>query len=319
MNAIVVVATILLVAQVGPDLKDRKPHPFAPSLPLLTKEENAKIDAIIDRFIDYDIGKLKGEAGKKALKDFNDLGPEAIFNLIDGLNRAANMEGSCPAVIIGRKVAKILGSTNDMELLTFAKENIGADVKAKRHINVLQDLQFNILLRKGVLQRQAAAAAKAGKSLAAMSLADLEKSASKERGPQLKAMLTEAEKRPGAKAVDVLLIGVGSTDADIAKLSQGLLAKNMQRQSVDVLKSMLQHERNDVRIAAAQAVGAKKLRLGAELIELLQDGDDDVRQAARRALVRLGDGGDYGPEPGASSSDRATAVERWREWLSRQK
>src|SRR5438034_7657763 len=123
MHTILAISAILVVAQVGPDLKDRKPHPFAPSLPLLTKEEYAKIDTIIDRFIDYDTGKLKGEAGKKALKDFNDLGPEAIFSLIEGLNRAANMEGSCPAVIIGRKVAKILGSTKDMELLIFAKEN----------------------------------------------------------------------------------------------------------------------------------------------------------------------------------------------------
>jgi hypothetical protein len=319
MHTVIAISALLVVSQVSPDLKDRKPHPFAPSLPLLTKEESAKIDAVIDRFIDYDTGKLKGDAGKKALDDFNKLGPEAIFNLIDGLNRAANMESSCPAVIIGRKVGKILGSTKDLELLTYAKENIGADVKAKRHTNVIQDLQFNILLRKGALQRQAAAAAKGGKSLASMSLADLEKSAGKERGSQLRAVLTEAEKRPGAKAVDVLLVGVANADTEIAKMSQGLLTKNMQRQSTEVLKTLLKHDRREVRIAAAQAVGAKKLRLGAELIALLDDSDDDVRQAGRRALVRISDGADYGPEPNASTSDRLSAIERWREWLGRQK
>src|SRR5262249_33964098 len=146
-----------------------------------------------------------------------------------------------------------------------------------------------------------AAAAKAGKALASMSLADLEKSANKERGAQLKAVLMEAEKRTGVKAVDVLLIGVASSDAEIAKLSQGLLTKNMQRQSEDVLKTILKHERSDVCIAAAQAVGAKKLKLGADLIALLEDSNDDVRQAGRQALVKIANGPDYGPEPNAST------------------
>ena len=57
---------------------------LAPSLPRLTKDEYAKIDTTIDRFIQYDIGKLKGAEGKKALDDFNRLGSESIFNLIDG-------------------------------------------------------------------------------------------------------------------------------------------------------------------------------------------------------------------------------------------
>src|SRR5260370_42166624 len=77
----------------------RPPHPLAPSLPLLTDKEYADIDAIIERFIQYDIGKLKGAEGRKALADFLALGPEAVFSLIDGFNRAANLEHSCPAVL----------------------------------------------------------------------------------------------------------------------------------------------------------------------------------------------------------------------------
>jgi HEAT repeat protein len=316
MHILLYISAFVIAAQPSPDLRERERHPFARSVPLLTVDEYAKIDTVIDRFIDYDVGKLKGDAGKKALDDFNRLGPESIFNLIDGLNRAANMESSCPAVIIGRKVAKVLSSTDDMDLLVFAKDNIGAGVTAKRHTNVLKDLQFSILLRKSSLQRQAKSGAK---SLGSSSLADLEKSASKERGPQLKAVLAEAEKRQGTKAVDILLMGVANADAEIAKLSQGLLAKNLQRQNSDTLKTMLKHDRREVRIGAAQAVGAKKVRLGSELIALLQDSDEDVRQAGRRALVQLAGGGDYGPSVDANSSERQSAVERWRDWWGRQK
>ena len=271
-----------------------------------------------ERFIQYDIGKLKGAEGKKALDDFTRLGPEATFNLIEGLNRAANMDSSCPAVLIAKKLGMILSRTEDLELLAFARETIGADVTAKRHLGVIQDLQFSIILRRGAVQRQALANGGA-KPLSSMSLADLEKGVSKETGARLKLMLGETEKRQGAKAVDVLLMGVRSPDAEIAKLSQGLLAKNLQRQSADVLKAMLKHDRAEVRIAAAQTIGAKKLRYGSELIALLQDGDDDVRQAARRTRGRIAGGLDHGPEANGSFGDREAAVARWREWWSRQK
>ncbi len=317
------VATKRLVAgQVPANLKDRERHPLAPSLPLLTKDEYEKIDTIVERFIQADIGKLKGDAAKSALDDFKRLGPESIFNLIDGLNRAANMESSCPAVIIAKKVAGVLATTDDMELLIFAKDNIGAGVTAKRHLDVLRDLQFNILLRKNTLQRRAnAQGGPAGgkNSLSAMSLADLDKAVSKERGAQLKAILTEAQKRRGAQAIDVLIKGITNSDPAIAKLSQGLLVKNLQHQNTDVLKSMLKHDRRDVRIGAAGATGARKLPFGAELIGLLQDNDAEVCQAARRALVQISGGADYGPGADASVTQRQSAVERWSEWWSKQK
>jgi len=318
MNAACFSVALLVIAGGNPSLKDRDRHPLAPSLPLLTKDEYAKIDTVIDRFIQYDIGKLKGAEGKKALDDFNRLGSESVFNLIDGLNRAANMEDSCPAVIIAKRVAKILTTSDDPHLLAFAKDSIGADVKAKRHLNVLKDLQFNILLRKADLQRRGITV-NSVKSASTMSLADLEKAIRKEKGASLRSLLTEVEKRQGPKAVDLLVMGITNPDADIAKLSQGLLAKNLQRQTGDVLKGLLKHDKRDVRIAAAQAIGSRKLRYGAELIGLLQDADDDARQAARRALVQISSGVDHGPSMDASFTEREAAITRWREWWAKQK
>jgi len=321
MNTALVVTALLVLAVADPQLRDREPHPLAPSLPLLTKAEEQRIESIIERFIQADIGKLRGVEAKKALDDFKTLGPEATFNLIDGLNRTASMESSCPAVIIAKKLAGIFLATEDMQLLTFAKENIGAGVTAKRHLNVMHDLQTYILLRKGALQRRALVTkggAGGTKSLDVMSLAELERAA-QQNGPQLKAILFEAGKRRGAKAVDILVEGTAHKDGQIAKLSQGLLAKNLQQQTGDVLKTMLKHNLPDVRRAAADIVGAKKLRFGKELLDLLHDDNSDVRQASRRALVQISGGIDLGPEPEASFGAREAAIERWQAWWDKQK
>ncbi|HZZ81117.1 MAG TPA: hypothetical protein VFE62_21625 [Gemmataceae bacterium] len=305
------VAVLLVVAQVP---ADREPHPLAPSLPRLTKAESRQVDDVIERLILADIGKLRGEDAKKANADFNKLGPESIFNLIDGLNRAANMESSCPAVLIAKKVGRILTTSNDLELLQFAKENIGAGVTAKRHLNVLNDLQSAILFRKATVQRSGAAT----KSLSAMSIYELEKAIPKQRGPALKATLTEVEKRNGMKSAEMLINGISATDVDIAKLSRELLAKNMKHQSGADLKKLLKHDRKEARIGAAGAIGARKLRFGAELIDLLQDGDDDVRQAGRSALKQIF-GVDHGPVANASFGDRESSIARWRAWWKEQK
>ena len=267
----------------------------------MTKAEEQKVETIIERLILADIGKLQGADAKKAIAEFNKLGAEASFHLIEGLNRTANLESSCPAVLIAKKLAGILTTTNDMQLLTFAKENIGAGVTAKRHLNVLHDLQTYILLRKGVLQRRALAnkgAAGQPKSLSNMTLAELEKAAM-QKGPRLRSILAEAEKRQGTKAVEVLLMGIANQDAQVVKLSEGLLAKNLNRQSAAVLKALLKHEQGRLRIAAADTIVAKRLRFGKELIELLHDGDVEVRQRVA-ALWWRNSGMDHGPDADAS-------------------
>ena len=68
-------AAVLLLPADAPSATDgpRKPNPFAPSLRLLTPEEEAQLDGVINRFIRYDTGQLRGDDGKKALSDFQKL------------------------------------------------------------------------------------------------------------------------------------------------------------------------------------------------------------------------------------------------------
>src|SRR5436190_18387310 len=136
---------LCLSAQTG---KSREANPLAPSLPLLSDKEEEKIDDTIDRFIQYDMGQLRGEEGKKALQEFRQLGPEAIPGMIRGLNRAAKIESSCPAVTIAKKLAVMLRASNDPDLLDFARENVGAGIIQSRHLAVIKDLKVLCIMRK---------------------------------------------------------------------------------------------------------------------------------------------------------------------------
>ena len=109
-----IIASVILLLSAAADPPDketsRKPHELFPSLHELSEAEENRLDEVIDRFIDYDSGKVKGPEGKKALSEFNKLGPDAIPALLRGLNKAAKIEHSCPAVQITKKLAKMLSA-----------------------------------------------------------------------------------------------------------------------------------------------------------------------------------------------------------------
>jgi hypothetical protein len=311
----------------------RKPNPIVPSLPLLTKEEEDKLDAIIDRFIQFDLGRLPGPEGKQALADFQGLGAPAIFALIRGLNRAAEIEGSCPVVTIARKIMTILRQARDPALLEFARENIGAGVARSPHGGVLKDLKMVALLRmrdvgKGVAGPSADPSE--GKivirprtpgdgKLGGMSTLELAQSAKTAKGDRLKDILNELEKRPSESAISALAANTHvDVESTVRYLAMELLLKNLGRLPADTLKQKLKDERAAVRSAAVWVVADKKLPLVSELIELLSDKDVDVIQAARQALNRLaGDDTDFGPNRGVGEEERKEAIRQWRDWWAK--
>lgn len=295
--------------------EERKPSAIAPSLPALTDEEENKLDEIIDRFILQDIGKLRGAEAKKALTDFNKLGPEAIPALIRGMNKAASIDDSCPALVIAKKLHRLLSASNDLELLQFARENVGAGVRRSRHLGTLEELRFFCTQRKTLVSRQIAAGVLPTKSPRTLSVAELATAAGSERGDKLKMVLIELEKRQGDEVIGALGSAAGASyEEDIQKLARDLLHRNLSRQKEPVLKEKLQDDRAEVRIAAARVTGEKRMRLGGELIDLLGDAEARVRDAAHQALVRLNQGTDLGPKAKANEKERAEAVRKWREW-----
>jgi hypothetical protein len=331
MTAVLYSLTTAVVMLAPPDKTDtpRRPNPFAPSLPELTKEEEDKIDAVVDQMIKADTGKLKGNDAKQAMRDFDKLGPEAIPGLIRGINRAAQLEHSCPTLVIHKKLGRMLLASHDTELLEFARDNIGAGVGKSLHMRALQDLRVQCMLRKNALLRSGlassapvptaipgTAAAKAPKS---MTNAELLEAASTERGPRLKLILTELEQRKGPEVYQGLALGAADSDLEMRQYSRDLLDRHLGRQKPDEVKEKLKDEEPEVRKAATRVVAAKMPALTSDLIDLLTDGEADVRQAAHTALVRLAKGEDFGPDEKATPEQRGAAQAKWREWWKRQK
>jgi hypothetical protein len=310
------------------DTKEKPKHsPYAPSLPYLTKEEEDKLDEVVNRFIQYDIGRLQGKEAEKALRDFKKLGPEAIPSLVRGLNRAARIEHSCPVLVIAQKLNRLLAASDDQELMEYVKDNIGSGVGRTRHAGILQDLRFAVSMRKNALARQGSSSSSppltagispaASKTIRAMSVSDLADAASIERGPRLRSILIELEKRDGEEVGPALANAAASYEKEIQKLGRGLLDRHLARQGETVVKEKLNHELVEMRKSAMRVITTKLPRLGSELIDLLGDDKEEVRTAAHEALVKLSRGQDFGPASDADKEKTAEAQAKWRNWWDR--
>src|SRR5579875_2356406 len=280
MTTTTLVLTLALFAADQPATKNTKEKPkhspYAPSLPYLTKEEEDKLDQIVERYIQYDIGRLQGKEGAQALKEFKALGPEAIPSLVRGLNRAAKIEHSCPVVVIAQKLARLLAASEDPELLEYVRDNIGSGVGPTRHAGVLQDLRLAVSMRKNALSRRTTFSA-VPKTLRSMSVAELADAASIERGPRLRSILLELEKRRGEEVGPALANAAASYDKEIQKLGRDLLDRYLARQGEAVVKEMLHHELVEMRRSAMRIIVTKMPRLGGALIDLLADDQEEIR------------------------------------------
>jgi hypothetical protein len=310
----VLACLVVLVAAADPA---RERSPYGPSLPRLTDEEEKKLDGIIDRFVRQDIGQLKGDDARQAVKDFAALKQEAIPALIRGVNRAAKIEHSCPCVLIAKKLERLLLASDDRELLEFARDEIGCDVGNSRHKPVLDELRLRTTFRMNALARREPGGPRASRQL---SVSELAAAAGSEHGPRLTAVLSELEKRDGPEVINGLATAAQSFDSEVASIGRDALDRYLARRGETAARASLADNRSEVRKSAARVVAAKLPRLARDLIPLLGDESADVREAAHTALVKLAKGKDFGP-PSARSDEsaRKEAQHRWREWVAASK
>ncbi len=317
-------ATLLAFAFLFPSAGDspspRKPHPLAPSIAELSVEEEEKLDAIIDRFMDADVGKLKGDEALRARAAFDRLGPDAIPALCRGIVRAVQLEDSCPTLMIAKKLKAMIARSEDRQLLEYIRENIPAGLRT-RHDAALAEVRSAATLRRSLLVRLGTPkiSPPEEKSLSTLSVADLSKEAGTERGKRLTTVLSELSTRRGEEALNAIAVATTNYDKDVSQQAREMLNKNLMVQSPSMIKDKLADERSDVRLAAVRAVGEKSLRFGPELIELLKDDNESVRTAAHQALVKFARGTDYGPSTNPTKEDRDEAIKKWREWWDRQR
>jgi hypothetical protein len=306
MNATLLILTLTVFAADDGETP-RKRSAIAPSLPALTQEEEDKLDDIVNRFTDADIGRLRGVEARKAVKEFEALQMEAVPALIRGLNRAAGLQHSCPVLTIGKKLHSLLMRSNDQELLEYARDEIGAGVGRSRYAGTLQELRFSVLMRKNAVAR----ATPPPRPLTTLSTTDLVKSIGSEKGPRLKPTLIELSTRKEPEALAGLLTAAASTDRDTQKLARTLLDAHLIRGGADLVKEQLTSDNAEARQSAARAAAARFPTLAPYVAELVVDERPLVRAEARAALVKMAKSEDFGPEPDASPEQRREAREKW--------
>jgi hypothetical protein len=317
---VLALTAVLLAADPTPDAKPmRKPHPLAPSLPELTKEEEEKLDDIINRFIRADIGGLQGEEGKQAQRDFEALGPEAIPALIRGINRAAQLDHSCPTLMIAKKLSRMLSKSDDQKLLDFARDEIGAGAKG-RHAGVLAELRTQCLLHKNALARAnppPQTTTTGPKTLRTMTNAELVTEAEKQSGTQLKTVLGELEQRKGPEVLPGFSSVIKGNDSETQQSVREAMDRNMTRQGAAFVKGKMKDPDVEIRRSAIRTA-SKAASLLPDLIDALADEDADAREDAHQGLKKWGKGDDFGPAADADKKGIEDAQSKWRAWLAKQ-
>jgi hypothetical protein len=210
-------------------------------------------------------------------------------------------------------------ASDDRELLQFARDEIGADVGRTRHQGVLQDLRLRVTFRMNGLARQGQAqTAPAAKTPRTLTLSQLSEAANTERGPRLKAVLLELEKRDGPEVLSGLGLAATSYDSEIAAAGRDGLDRHLARKGEAFVRSHLAADLAEVRKSACRVVATKLPAPGRDLVALLADENADVRSAAHEALVKLAKGEDFGPPSAdATAAVRGEAQRRWRDWFDR--
>lgn len=115
----------------------------------LTLEEEAKLDKIIQDFIQHDLGVRGNPASVKQLEA---LGAEAIPALVRGVNQSANYSHSCPVTVLSAKLASLIRRSDDPQVLAFIRAEIGAGVKSNRYNSLLSRLKSETSLRQAKLR-----------------------------------------------------------------------------------------------------------------------------------------------------------------------
>src|SRR5262249_58167958 len=112
---------------------------------------------------------------------------------------------ACPVTVIAAKLQGFFGSTNDLKMLTFARDEVGAGVGRTVHAAVIQNLRFyctnrrNALVRAGVKPINPMEAA-----VKMLNTRDLIEEAGKQRGDRLRFVLTELGRRNGDEVINTL-------------------------------------------------------------------------------------------------------------------
>ncbi|MBM4096671.1 MAG: hypothetical protein FJ261_07830 [Planctomycetes bacterium] len=293
----------------------RPPHPLAPSLPQLSDAAEDDLDALIDRFMLFDIGKLPGPAGLKAQKDFEALGPEAIPALLRGLSRSARLDHDCPVTVIAKKLRLTLLASTDRKLLEFARDE-SESVDLRKHRGVVTALRVAITAHLAKLDRAGTPQPPPYRDprLAKLSPDEIRRglAANPSDADLAHTLLGELASRDDQAAFEVLVIGAGSTYPNTRQVGRKHLLDWVSKRPRPEINRLLSHEQSEARRAAGLALLAGGKAAGEPAIALLKDPVPAVREAIHAELVRMARK-DLAA-PGDTPESQARAADAWKAW-----
>ena len=285
-------------------------------------------DKIVDDFIQYDIGRLRGKPGQIANQRFQALkSPRAIPALCRGAIKASRIPASCPIIVISSKLGSLLRSTNDQEMLQHALDHLdppGPRAAYGTYLNNLRQIANEQLERLGGKPGGQSSSLRGGGTASQLrrsrlelddwSHDDLAEAVVQEQGTRLLQVLEELRDRKGSVYTEALAHAITVVDDDVKPIARGLLASRLIRMTDRTLKAKIKDSNPDVRAAAALAIGYKGSPLYEDLVAALRDKSALVAKNAHDVLVKMS-GEDYGPAEGASGMQWFHASKRWEAWL----
>jgi hypothetical protein len=294
-------------------------------------QPQAQFDDAVERFIQYDIGRLTGEAGAKARRDFDQLGPEAIPALVHGLNRSASIHASCPVCVLTSKLQTALAQSNDRGMFSYAVANIGRDVPEtaphyQRLMNLVASLtesaetllaslrspdpQIRLHAMEQLLKQHATLRPHQRQEVAA-ALIDMLETDPATRLATHRVLVVLSQGAAGTPAEETLAIDAAETASQWRRhWRRASRLEELRRAEPHILKAELQSLDAAHCQAAAQAIAAQpgrfrdgqKLLLARTLIDLLSASDAENRAFAQRALAALAE----------ENAARERSAEQWR-------
>jgi hypothetical protein len=331
-----------------------EPEPDPLELTARAMPARGTLDVVVDRFIQYDIGQLRGSEGAQARNDFNRLQCEAIPALIRGFNTSTTLRASCPVIVIRSKLVSVMRQCNDLGMVELAMAQLGRGVPANApyYRYIQQTVQQLVVLLPDdhpLRLRQTLVAELAGSRDETRLRSALRSKNAIERWAAAKAAHTQ-----GQRHGDLLIPLLDDDDAEVRDEAHSALVSlarsvdygpedssdaRERKQAVKLWNQWWQTQLNLAvppamfRLAASKVNGllkspdakarwaavlvAKERGMGfqTDVIELVRDVDPSVRHMARLYLVDQTDGADFGPVEDETAAEEVYL--KWKTWQSR--
>ncbi|MBN9521354.1 HEAT repeat domain-containing protein [bacterium] len=138
-------------------------------------------------------------------------------------------------------------------------------------------------------------------------------------GPNWTKALEGARDAKGADHTTGLVATIHRLDGDKKRAARDALADRLSRMNAETLRGMMTNSDAELRRGAVLAAAMRDDKAHVpDLIERITDADELVVRAARAGLRSLTEQ-DFGPQPGATQTERTQAAAAWRNWWVRQK